>query len=145
MIIADSMLGKLTTYLRMLGYEVEYVSSDKEDSFVADESREKILLTRDKALHRKTPNSILVKAYDPKEQLREVIPKLPEPEHGFLELCSLCGAKIQEVRNRENLPEYVNVKAEKIYYCSRCNKYYWEGSHTDNFRKMLRGLGIEIR
>ena len=40
MIIADSMLGKLSRYLRMIGYEVEYMDSDKDDSYIAGLSGE---------------------------------------------------------------------------------------------------------
>ncbi|MEM0140686.1 MAG: Mut7-C RNAse domain-containing protein [Thermoplasmatales archaeon] len=144
MIIADSMLGKLSTYLRLLGYDVEYVTNDKDDSFIMEKSRTSLVLTRDKALHQRIPSSILVKAYDPREQIREIFPKLPKPEHSSLELCSICGLKTEEVKSRDGLPDYVNKTAEKIFYCKRCDKYYWEGSHTKNFMEMMRRLGIEV-
>jgi uncharacterized protein with PIN domain len=145
MIVTDSMLGKLTVYLRMLGYDVKYISSDRGDSYVEEQSSGNILLTRDRDLHRRVKNSIFLSSYDPREQLKEVIGKLPPPDHGFLEVCTVCGSLIEEVKDRENLPEYVNRRASKIYKCPGCGRYYWDGSHTENFRRILRGLGIEVR
>ncbi|MEM0073477.1 MAG: Mut7-C RNAse domain-containing protein [Thermoplasmatales archaeon] len=145
MIIVDSMLGKLAKYLRMLGYDVEYITNDKDDSYIVEKSKICKVITRDKELHKRIPNSILVTDYNPKEQLKEVYRELPKPEHGFLELCTECGLKTLEIQSREDLPEYVNKNAEKIFYCTRCGKYYWKGSHISNFVVMLESLGIEVQ
>ncbi|MEM0127763.1 MAG: Mut7-C RNAse domain-containing protein [Thermoplasmatales archaeon] len=145
MIVVDSMLGKLSKYLRMLGYDVEYITNDKDDSYIVERSKICQVITRDKELHSRIPSSILVTDYDPKGQLGQVYRKLPKPEHGFLELCTECGLKTLEIESRENLPEYVNRTAERIFYCTRCEKYYWKGSHISNFVVMLESLGIEVQ
>ncbi len=144
MIIADSMLGKLSRYLRMIGYDVEYVESDKDDSYIVNRSENNLILTRDKQLHEKLRNSVLIKSYSPIEQLEELKDKLPAPQHRFMELCSICGAVLEKTEVKEGLPDYVNRDAIEIFYCRNCDKFYWNGSHTENFRKIAERAGIEI-
>jgi uncharacterized protein with PIN domain len=145
MIIADSMLGKLSKYLRMIGYEVEYVSSDKDDSYIISEAKSNLVITRDKALHRMIPDSVLVTSYEPLEQLKEVIPYLHEPENQFLSICTICGSKLEKVWDKKNLPEYVNKDAEEVFHCQKCDRYYWNGTHVQKFKKMMESIGIEIQ
>ncbi|MCL5873994.1 MAG: Mut7-C RNAse domain-containing protein [Candidatus Thermoplasmatota archaeon] len=144
MIIVDSMLGKLARYLRMIGYDVEYIGNDKDDSYIISISKDKLILTRDKQLHERLDNSILLKSYSPIEQLAELRDRLPSVEHGFMELCSLCGGVVERTQVRSDLPDYVSKQATEIFYCKSCDKYYWNGSHTDNFRKMLERIGYEV-
>ncbi len=138
------MLGKLSRYLRMIGYDVRYVESDKDDSYIISISENNLLLTRDRQLHERVDNSILVGSFRSIEQLDEIRGRLPHPEHGFMELCSICGQTLSKVNSKEGLPDYVNKSATEIFYCSMCNKYYWNGSHTENFRKMMERIGLEI-
>lgn len=144
MIIVDSMLGKLSRYLRMMGYDIEYIGNDKDDSFIINKSEGRLILTRDKLLHDRIQNSILLKSYRTLEQLEELKDKLPRPEHNFMELCSICGSVLEKTDERINLPAYVNKQAKEIFFCKGCNKFYWEGSHTDNFRKMVERIGFEV-
>jgi uncharacterized protein with PIN domain len=138
------MLGKLSRYLRMIGYDVEYVESDKDDSYIVNRSENNLILTRDKQLHEKLRNSVLIKSYSPIEQLEELKDKLPAPQHRFMELCSICGAVLEKTEVKEGLPDYVNRDAIEIFYCRNCDKFYWNGSHTENFRKIAERAGIEI-
>ncbi len=145
MIIADSMLGKLCRYLRMIGYEVEYIENDKDDSYIISISENNLILTRDRQLHERLANSVLIKSYKSIDQLKELKGKLPAPRHSFMELCSICGRLLEKTEKRGEMPDYVNKDAEEVYYCKSCNKFYWNGSHTDNFRRMVERIGFEIR
>jgi uncharacterized protein with PIN domain len=144
MIVIDSMLGKLSKYLRMMGYDIEYIENDKDDSFIINVSKGCLVVTRDKLLHERINNSILLKTYRTLDQLRELKDKLPKPDHGFMELCSVCGSVLEKTKENSNFPDYVNKQAKEIFYCKKCDKYYWEGSHTDNFRKMVERIGFEV-
>ena len=145
MLVADSMLGKLARYLRMLGHNVTYIPSDRDDSSIIEEYRDYIILTRDKNLNGRAPNSILIKSYMPIDQLREVFPKLPPPEHGPWELCPFCSSELERVAEKTNLPEYVSRIAKEIFVCRKCGRYYWKGTQSTNFAKMMEGIGIEIQ
>jgi len=144
MIIVDSMLGKLARYLRIMGYEVYYITPDKDDDFIVRNSGDNIVVTRDRELHSRLKNSILIKSYEPIEQIAELKELLPKPEFNSWELCPICSCKLEKVESRENLPDYVSKFAEDIFYCPKCNKYYWQGSHTTNFKKMMESIGLEI-
>ncbi len=144
MIIADSMLGKLARYLRIIGYDVKYIEKDKDDSYIISISENNLILTRDKLLHGKLKNSVLIESHDSERQLAELKGALPAPEHRFMELCSICGHSLESVENRIELPEYVNKDAKQIFRCNSCNRYYWNGSHMENFRKMVERVGFEI-
>jgi len=144
MIIVDSMLGKLARYLRIMGYEVNYITPDKDDDFIVRNSGDSIVLTRDRELHSRLKNSILIKSYEPVEQLVELKDVLPKPDFNPWQLCPICSYRLEKVASRENLPEYVSKFAEDIFYCPRCDKYYWQGSHTSNFKKMMESIGLEI-
>ncbi len=144
MIIADSMLGKLARYLRIIGYEVMYINPDIGDDSIVNMGRENIVLTRDKNLHSRIENSILIKSYNALEQLAEIKDKLPSPKFKPWELCPICSGKLVKIDKRGNLPDYVSKFAQEIYYCGKCDKYYWKGSHTKNFKKMMESIGLEI-
>lgn len=145
MIVADSMLGKLSRYLRMLGYDVEYIENDKDDSYVVNNSLGKIVLTRDKLLHERIKSSILLKSYDPLKQLEELRGRLPPPDHKLFETCSACGSFLKKIKGDLDLPDYVSKQAAEVFYCKKCDKYYWEGSHTQNFRRLMESIGIEVQ
>ncbi len=144
MIVVDSMLGKLSRYLRMMGYDVEYIQNDKDDSYIINTSKNNLVLTRDKQLHERLRNSLLIQSYIPIGQLEELRGKLPSPEHGYMDLCSSCGSVVVKTEMRDGLPEYVNRDATELFYCKSCDRYYWNGSHTATFRKMVERIGFEI-
>jgi len=129
MIIADSMLGKLARYLRIIGYDVKYIEKDKDDSYIISISEDNLILTRDKLLHGRLKNSVLIQSYHSERQLAELRGVLPVPEHRFMELCSICGFRLESVDNGDELPEYVNKDAKQIFRCNSCDRYYWNGSH----------------
>ncbi|MCL4333218.1 MAG: Mut7-C RNAse domain-containing protein [Candidatus Thermoplasmatota archaeon] len=144
MIIVDSMLGKLSRYLRLIGYEVEYIGSDKDDSYIISICKDRLMITRDRQLHERVANSILLRSFDTLEQLKELKGKLPPAEHSFMELCSVCGTIVERAELNGDVPDYVNKNAKEIFRCKKCGRYYWNGSHTDHFRKQMEMIGYEI-
>jgi len=144
MIVLDAMLGRLSRYLRLLGYDLICVNSDLSDDIIIKEYGNYLILTRDRNLARKAPKGIYVISDNVTEQTKEVLPILPKPDHEKFSLCTICGNNLTEVVDRNKLPEYVPKDKDKIYYCEKCNKYYWYGSHLKNFEKSMGKIGIEI-
>ncbi len=144
MIVLDAMLGKLSRYLRMLGYDIIIIDSSVQDEEIIKKHHDDLILTRDKDLARKIKNSIYVVNDNPAAQLKEVIDKLPSPENEKFSICTECGSKLAKVTDISNLPPFVPREAGDIYFCERCEKYYWNGSHIRNFKKSLEKMGIEI-
>ncbi len=144
MIVLDAMLGRLSKYLRLLGYDLIIVSNELSDDSIIQQYGNYLILTRDRNLAKKAPRSIYVNSDIVTEQTKEVLPVLPKPEHEKFSLCTICGNPLIEVLSRDNLPDYVPKDKDRIYYCSKCNKYYWYGSHLRNFIQSMGKIGIEI-
>lgn len=161
--VTDRMLGKLSTWLRILGHDTLYAADiathDRnegadEDTAIAniakDESR--ILLTRDKNLvisaRKKGVRVLYIKSDEVMEQLKELLRhKLPINLEPVPLRCSDCNARIRKVKESES----DNLKGESyvpthmlgqwdFWICERCGKIYWEGSHWSDMRERLSRL-----
>ncbi|MCK5548265.1 MAG: Mut7-C RNAse domain-containing protein, partial [Thermoplasmata archaeon] len=132
--IADHMLGTLAKWMRMLGFNVHYSPPVDDDELLKVAWRQdRVLLTRDKNINPFEDVKILyVKSDDLDEQLKEVIRtydlEIKEP----MSRCSLCNTPISEV-GKENVlgkvPDGVYDRQDKFWFCEKCDKYYWAGSH----------------
>nr|CBH39012.1 conserved hypothetical protein, DUF82 family [uncultured archaeon] len=158
--ITDRMLGKLSTWLRILGYDTIYASEVKGDCVEEDESlaalaehEARILLTRDKILAasatRKGAQCVHMKTGVVMGQLKELLRHYPnlnlEP---FLIRCSLCNGRLRKVREEEEedmLREKSYVPTSMIgecdfWICNCCGQIYWKGSHWRDMRERLKEL-----
>jgi len=159
--VTDRMLGKLSTWLRVLGHDTVYAAEvksvedeeDEDNALISLAKREaRILLTRDKNLvlgaRKKGVQCIQIKTDDAMEQLKELLRHNialnlePVPVR-----CSECNARIRKVEEGEEdiLRERSYVPKSKIgewdfWVCERCGRIYWEGSHWENMRAKLRQL-----
>lgn len=133
------MLGKLTRYLRMMGYDVVYASdidaeTDQELINAAEESNRRII-TRDKEIASKT-DAILLKSKDINNQLRELITAGVELRLDYPTRCSLCNSELHETdENPEHAPSQ-----KRVWECSGCGQYYWKGSHWFDVQETLRDI-----
>ena len=144
--LVDEMLGRLARFLRILGYDTEYVRGLSDDAIRAralDERR--TLLTRDGALAARTPQAFVILSTDLRKQLRELWGKYPhllrEPR---FDRCTKCNGKLApldtEQASAAGVPGLVVRTASfgSMYRCTRCGQAYWEGSHTEKIRTFLR-------
>lgn len=147
--LVDRMLGRLVSWLRMLGYDTVYANDvsgegggDDEDAFLLSlAKREKrILLTKDRRLAAEARKSgvrcVLMTGNDVLGQLHELAESVPlRLEMRFMR-CSDCNAPIRRVREDETqllletdyVPKKMIGKLE-FWVCERCRRIYWEGSH----------------
>jgi O-6-methylguanine DNA methyltransferase len=161
--VTDRMLGKLSTWLRVLGHDTVYAGdiNIEKESVEGDEDENKalialaehearILLTRDKNLassaRKRGVQCIQIKTDEMMEQLKELlrhsinINLVPVPVR-----CSECNARIRKVEEGEEdiLREKSYVPTSMIgewdfWVCEHCGRIYWEGSHWRNMRERLR-------
>ncbi len=126
-LLTDGMLGKLTTYLRMAGHDVEYVHDleVEDDAEVRQlvEGSGRTLVTRDTDLAEKVDDSVLLESRDVEDQVREVWengvdPRLTEPSR-----CSRCNGALK--RDDGSGPDDV----DESWRCIGCSQVYWRGSH----------------
>ncbi|SIQ94604.1 hypothetical protein SAMN05421858_0901 [Haladaptatus litoreus] len=137
----DVMLGKLTTYLRMCGYDTAYaldrdVEDDDQILELAQVER-RTLITRDELLSERAENGILLTSLDVIEQLRELDARgfdlsLSEPSR-----CSSCNGKL--IRDDGESPEHA-PNGKQIWRCQDCRKQFWKGSHWKSVERTLSDL-----
>lgn len=149
--LTDRMLGKLTTWLRISGYDTLNISdlevAGDEDDFMLNNFTDRILLTKDKALYHKCikngRKAFLITSNDLAEQMRE-LKKLGVKFQLVMDRCSVCNSTLRkpkkeeamEVIKREGLKE--DMLEIDLWYCEKCKKLYWMGGHWKNMSRFLR-------
>ncbi len=150
--LCDRMLRKLATWLRIAGYDTLYVADlefdGDEDTYMVYNHTDRILLTRDKELFKRAKAvgrpAFLIKSDDVSMQMAE----LKEIGVRFelkMERCSVCNTPLRrpsdeealEVMRREGIREDLRKKYE-LWFCERCRKLYWMGSHWKNMMEFLK-------
>ncbi len=152
--IADRMLGKLAIWLRIFGYDTLYIGDfdvEDEDTFMLENYVDRILLTRDKELYercvKRKRKAILIKSDEVINQIRELVENLKIDTTIRMDRCSVCNSILRKptreealrVMQREGIKEDLMERYE-LWFCEKCDKLYWMGSHYRNMVKFLRGL-----
>ncbi|MGC9043995.1 MAG: Mut7-C RNAse domain-containing protein [Myxococcota bacterium] len=144
-LLCDSMLGRLTRYLRLLGIDTMYTSSklfDLKIELARDEER--IFLSRDtRLLKRKDiPPSCFVRSNFPEEQIYEVINTLNISPSEFkpFSRCLRCNSEILPIKREEvsgRVPDYVMRTQEGFSCCKVCNSIYWRATHYVRMQRVV--------
>lgn len=142
-LLTDTMLGRLTTYLRMCGYDTVYTldvdleSDDEIRAYASAENRQ--LLTRDRQPAERTEGAILLRSRDVETMLstlRDAGFELSLPETP--ERCSACNGTVERVHSDEPTPEYApDPHAVDVWRCETCGQHFWKGSHWDSVAETL--------
>lgn len=108
-------------------------------------NEDRILITRDKLLHKKTPNSIYVENNGLEKQIKKIFKEknLEIDESKFLTRCIVCNEKIIEIGKEKikgKVPEHIYAIQNKFYICPKCGKIYWKGSHWGNMKEFIKKL-----
>lgn len=145
--IADSHLGKLSRYLRMLGFDVFY-DNQFDDAEIIDLSIKdnRVILTRDLGIlkNSKVTSGYFLRSQAPQEQVREVVRRFDLIDHfAPFSRCMECNGKLKEVNKTAVIhqlqPQTLNDFNE-FFECQGCAKVYWKGSHYDRMWKMIDQL-----
>jgi hypothetical protein len=150
--IADSMLGRLARWLRLLGCDTLYYPLIEDRRLIRIASEEdRVLITRDTRLVRMRglKHFLLLSENDPFEQLKKIITTFDlnpfELRKGGFETCpysrcSLCNTLLEDIHKEQakpHVPEYVYHTSERFRQCPTCGKFYWKGTHPEKLRKKL--------
>lgn len=145
--ILDGHLGKLASYLRILGFDTRY-DPESPDEFLAatSASEQRILLTRDRGLlkRRTVAFGYCIRHDDVRRQLQEVIARYNlQEEINLLSRCPRCNGRLfiaekDAIANRldPNTLKYFNL----FWQCHACGQVYWRGSHIEHILDRLQGI-----
>ena len=142
--ICDSMLGKLTKYLRILGFDAISISNLDALNTYKNLVDTPLLFTRRRKTISYQP-MILIKTNRIEEQIKEIENSIKPYINGndFMTRCIECNALLESTE-KENIearvPEYIYHHHEEFKVCPSCKKVYWEGTHTKHIKKWTTTL-----
>ncbi len=150
--VLDSHLGKLASYLRMLGFDSLYRNDflDPELARLSSETS-RILLTRDRGLlrRRQVKLAYFIRSDFPADQLEEVLERFELLERiPEIRRCPLCNTTLEKVAKKDIL-ERLEPLTRKYYQdfsrCPDCDKIYWQGSHYRRLEELLQKIEKKIK
>ncbi len=143
--VLDVHLGKLTGYLRMLGFDCLYRNDLEDDEIIRLSSQQqRIILTRDKGIlrNKKVTHGYYLRSDNPKEQLKEIIRRFDlKTQIKPFTRCMNCNGLLESVPKEEVkdiLEENTRRYYEEFYRCRSCCNIYWKGAH---YQKMKEWVG----
>ena len=140
------MLGTLAKWLRIYGFDTFYAHSEITDDELLNIAKKenRVLITRDKKLvhqaRRENLKVIETKLTDIDELLKHVLKNVKLDKNMVLSRCLLCNSLVDDIKKEDvtdKVPERVFENNDKFWYCQKCDKIYWRGSHYD---KMLEKI-----
>ena len=144
----DRMLGRLATWLRLLGYDATYGPHLTGPTLLRHaRAEQRIVLTRNTRLaqQRATPPLHFVKADTFREQLRDIVTTFGlDPRARLLTRCCRCNHVLEPVLPAavaDRVPPYVRDTQDRFVRCSACRRVYWPATHDQRIRAELRALG----
>lgn len=145
--VADGMLGKISRWLRMLGYDVKYSTKFTDEELMKIAKTEgRILLTRDQELFKRADSQNTTTALVEGSSDPETLAKLASLFHLRLDIdvsvsrCPKCNEQIAPALREEVLgkvPEGTLKQYKDFWKCPNCGQIYWQGSHWRRIRETL--------
>ncbi|MBA3045039.1 MAG: Mut7-C RNAse domain-containing protein [Candidatus Thermoplasmatota archaeon] len=136
--IADTMLGTLARWLRILGFDTVYARDMGDDEIIQlAKLEDRIIISRDRELCGRVLGSILLSQDTLRNQIITVLGLHPPEQRSILTRCLECNSVLQtadKISVAEEVPEAVFSKLNEFWKCPGCKKVYWKGSHYDKMR-----------
>jgi hypothetical protein len=154
--LADAMLGRLATWLRILGYDAEYSRAEDDLLLRRAHAEGRILLTRDTGLLRRPsegvrnpadrlPSRVFIQSDRVTEQIRQLAQSLAlDLSAPPTRRCARCNV-VLESRTKaavaDRVPEFIWSHHDTFWGCPNCGRIYWAGSHRRRMDETIRALG----
>ena len=146
--IVDSNVGKLTKWLRMMGYDTLFFNGSNDSGMVATALNEgRVILTRDTQIMKRRVvtsgqlKAILIQSDEPERQMQQTINTLNlDCQFRPFAICLECNQPLLE-RSKQQIkdlvPLYVFQTQSQYMECPACHRIYWRGTH---WQAMIRKL-----
>ena len=146
--LADSMLGRLAKWLRIMGYDTHYLSFYRKKDMAPLIGEGRTLLSRHKETVNRYPGSLMIYSDHVKEQLSEIRNEFqikPNKSQWFTR-CLICNVPLKRAQIehlRVNIPDYILYKnPTHLRICPSCGRYFWPGSHRERMLNQLEDWGF---
>ncbi|MBI5210125.1 MAG: Mut7-C RNAse domain-containing protein [Elusimicrobia bacterium] len=149
--LADGMLGRLSKWLVLLGFDARCVGWKGEADAALLEIAQKegrVFLTRDANIPEvKGLRKVVVRPQGLEEQLKFVLEAVgvKARREKLFSRCTACNVELAPVSREEALPlvpPLVRGLETPFFRCPACAKLYWNGTHTSNTVARLEKMGI---
>jgi uncharacterized protein with PIN domain len=145
----DRMLGRLATWLRLIGQDATYGSHLSGLALLRHARAEgRTILTRDHRLlrHLSGMPHLFIESDHFRDQLRQVVATLGvDPFVHTFTRCARCNAPVVPIPREavgRRVPPYVFATQQHFVLCPECGRVYWPATHQEHARDELRGLGF---
>ena len=143
-LLADAMLGSLARVCRMCSHDTAYcldrgVEAD-DDVLALAEREDRVLLTRDRQLAARAPDSLLVESKAVDEQLCELAAAGIDLSLAAGERCGSCNGELRELGASEQRAAYVSDDADPVWVCVDCDQQFYRGSHWRDVEQRLQDV-----
>ncbi len=143
--VVDVNVGRLARYLRMAGFDTAYAPDWGDEDLLGELVRgRRILLTRNRDLlkRRQVEFGRHVRSESPPSQLREIFVLFgANSPPGVFSRCLDCNAVLRPVA-KEKVEDRLEPLTKRYYQrfsaCGHCGKLFWQGSHVERMRRILR-------
>ena len=148
--VLDVHLGRLASYLRLLGFDCLYRNDYGDDELIAISHREhRTVLTRDTGLLKRAEvtHGAFVHATEPRRQLREVLARFQlESLVAPFTRCARCNAPVARVPigTVDDAPPGIDRDTVEFSRCTGCAQLYWRGSHPSRLQRRFAEVGIDV-
>jgi len=143
--ICDQMLGTLAKWLRIMGYDTLYGDGDDSELIKIAVDEKRVLITRDRELHNRYENSLLVEGTELENQIRSVMDSLDLRINmeNALSRCTVCNTPVRKIRKDEvkgKVPPHAYETHDEFWICPDCKRIYWRGTHWENMKNFMEKL-----
>ncbi|MFN3981308.1 MAG: Mut7-C RNAse domain-containing protein [Caldilinea sp.] len=149
--VADTHLGQLAAYLRILGFDTLY-RNDYDDAQLAEitAKEQRVLLTRDRGLLKRkiVVYGYCVREVDPR---RQVVSVLRRYRLGACvkpwQRCTHCNGLVRAV-DKADIIDRLEPKTKRYYdefqQCTTCGQVYWRGSHFEQMTAFVDSVLAQV-
>mgnify|MGYP001820042941 CR=1 FL=1 len=145
--IADINLGKIATYMRVLGFDVYFDSRLSPREIVEISKREKrIILTGNRKLlkFKDVSHGIFIRPGTTVQQIKRLIDYLDIKDRvDPFTRCLQCNSLLQKVPKEkilDRIPQKTRAYCDAYARCLSCDKIYWKGTHFIHMDKVVRQI-----
>jgi len=145
--VVDKSLGKLSKWLRILGFDTVYEGDFEGTLFDGEFELDRVILTRTLQVQDKffSQPLVFIEPNDPQEQLKQVVAALglKKSDIKLFSRCLKCNIYLSAVDKPQVfglVPDYVFETNDIFQKCPNCKKIYWPGSHGDRIAERIEEL-----
>ena len=150
--ICDDNLGKLTKWLRTLGYDTLFFDPIEDGELVARALKDdRVVLSRDTQLFRFKfklgENLLRIESDRPLAQLKQVVDhfKLKPNREMMFSRCSVCNEPLEPIEKekiKDRLYPFIRETQDHFVHCPKCDRIYWSATHVERMINTLREFKI---